>query len=412
MSEVLVTAASIVSPLGDTVHSFSENLRNGISGISSLKGHRVPESFPITEGGLLHRSEDNSIIETPNCLEKEMRYLIQDLIQQALPDLEGIQPLDAVYAGCADVGTNWTDSIAIYSQNSESRQSAVNRVDSLSVLDEVLEDHAVPTSQNFRRIGLNNTCITGNSLIGQAFQRISTRQIQRALILSVEQFIKPTTILPYHLLGALSGSADDLQIHSCPFSKQRNGFVKGEGAALLLLESRQSAEKRGARSFGSIKGYWQTNDGHHLTEGHPEQRGAVEAILGAIKSAGLSIEDIDYINAHGSSTPLNDISETRAIKKAFGPQAYRVPISSIKSQTGHSHIACGTIEAIACLAMLNNGFISPTINFKEADPDCDLDYVPNKQRDAELNAVLSNSFGFGGHNACIIIGRPDLPNPF
>jgi len=220
-----------------------------------------------------------------------------------------------------------------------------------------------------------------------------------------EACILPLALAGFGVMGAISTRNDEPQRASRPFDADRNGFVVAEGAAMLALEERERALARGATIYGEFLGYGSSADAYHITMPSEVGEGAVESMRAALADAGLTPDDIDYINAHGTSTPLNDRSETAAIKRLFGERAYQVPVSSTKSMTGHLLGACGALEAIFCLMALRDGVIPPTINYETPDPDCDLDYVPNQARPADLRIAMSNAFGLGGHNTTIILGR-------
>lgn len=221
--------------------------------------------------------------------------------------------------------------------------------------------------------------------------------------------VYPLGIAGFSLLTVLSKHNDEPERASRPFDKKRDGFVLSEGAAVLVLEELTHALHRGAHIYGEITGYGSTADAYRLTDMDPQGDGACRAIDLALRKAGVTPEEIDYINAHGTATAVNDSIETLVIKKVFKAHAHRVPISSIKSMLGHLIAAAGATELIACLLAIRDGIVPPTINYEEADPDCDLDYVPNRAREAEVNTVLSNSFGFGGQNICLVVRRFDGP---
>jgi 3-oxoacyl-[acyl-carrier-protein] synthase II len=206
-------------------------------------------------------------------------------------------------------------------------------------------------------------------------------------------------------MGAVSARNEEPERASRPFDANRDGFLMGEGAAVLILESLEHAQKRGAPFHAEVIGYGSSCDAFHITAPDEEGAGAALSMEVALEDAGIAPEEIDYINAHGTSTPLNDRMETRAIRRAFGQHAYKVPISSTKSMIGHLIGAAGAVEAIACIKTLQTGVIHPTINYETPDPDCDLDYVPNQARKTDPRTVLSNSFGFGGHNATLVLRR-------
>ncbi|HSK67057.1 MAG TPA: beta-ketoacyl synthase N-terminal-like domain-containing protein, partial [Anaerolineales bacterium] len=208
-----------------------------------------------------------------------------------------------------------------------------------------------------------------------------------------------------NVMTALSTRNDDPQAASRPFDRDRDGFLMGEGAGILILESLEHAQARGASILAEVKGYGTTDDAHHISAPAENGAGAAISMKLALEDAGLTINDIHYINAHGTSTPLNDKSETAAIKTVFGEQAYQIPVSSTKSMTGHLLGASGAVEAAFCIKAIRDEILPPTINYHTPDPECDLDYVPNQARKASPKNVMSNSFGFGGHNATLVIGR-------
>jgi 3-oxoacyl-[acyl-carrier-protein] synthase II len=217
--------------------------------------------------------------------------------------------------------------------------------------------------------------------------------------------IHPFGVTGFNLLTALSTNNDDPRGASRPFDKNRDGFVLGEGAGMVILEELEHAKARGAHIWGEILGYGSTADAFRITDTHPEGRGAVSCIRMAMNDAQLNPTDIQYINAHGTSTEVNDKVETLAIKQSFGDHAYKIPVSSIKSMMGHLIAAAGSVEAITCLLTLNRNVIPPTMNYETPDSECDLDYVPNAAREKQVHNALSNSFGFGGQNISLIFAR-------
>jgi 3-oxoacyl-[acyl-carrier-protein] synthase II len=246
-------------------------------------------------------------------------------------------------------------------------------------------------------------CATGSHSIGESFRLIQRGDADAMICGGAEATIRPTGMAGFCAMRAMSTRNDEPQKASRPFDVDRDGFVMGEGAGILILESLEHAEKRGAKIYAEVIGYGLSADAHHMTE--PDPDGAARCMKMAIRDAGINPEDIDYINAHGTSTPVGDKSETAAVKKALGEHAYKVAISSTKSMTGHLLGAAGGVEAIICGLSLQKGIIAPTINLDNPDPDCDLDYVPNVPRKADLNIAMSNSFGFGGHNATVILKK-------
>jgi len=247
-------------------------------------------------------------------------------------------------------------------------------------------------------------CATGSDSIGDAYHIVKRGDAVAMLAGGTEAAVNEIGLAGFCAARAMTTN-NDPTCASRPFDKERDGFVMGEGAGVVLLEDRDHAIARGAHIYGEVAGYGFTSDAHHITAPDPEGSGAIRAMKMALHHAGLTVNDIGYINAHGTSTPLNDRSETAAIKKVFGEQAYKVPVSSTKSMIGHTLGATGALEAIFCLKAMQEHILPPTINYHTPDPDCDLDCVPNVARPADPQYSLSNSFGFGGHNACLVLAR-------
>ncbi|MCJ7704568.1 MAG: beta-ketoacyl-ACP synthase II [Desulfobacterales bacterium] len=255
-----------------------------------------------------------------------------------------------------------------------------------------------------------NTCIvtacaTGGHCIGDAFRAIVYGDADAIIAGGTESNITPLTIGGFNAMKAISTRNDEPEKACRPFEKNRNGFVIAEGAGIVILEELEFAQKRNARIYAELIGYGYTGDAYHITAPSPDGDGAIRCMRMAIKDAGLKPEDIDYINAHGTSTQLNDLTETLAIKKVFGDHAKKIPISATKSMTGHLLGAAGSTEAIFTILALRDGILPPTINYEEPDPECDLDYVPNVARRQHLNTGMSNAFGFGGTNATLIFKK-------
>jgi 3-oxoacyl-[acyl-carrier-protein] synthase II len=250
-----------------------------------------------------------------------------------------------------------------------------------------------------------NSCAAGAIAIGDAMRFIQRGEAEIMLAGGVEAPIAPLSFGAFSVIRAMSKRNHDPERACRPFDKGRDGFVMGEGAAILVLEEVAHAERRGARIYGELLGYSLTNDAHHMSAPHPTGAEGARAIAMALKDAGLRPEDIEYINAHGSSTPLNDKTETMAIKQVFGDHARRLPISGTKGLYGHPLGASGAIEAAIGALSLSHDYLPPTVNYEIPDPECDLDYLPNVGRVAHVRYLLSNSFGFGGINACLVLGR-------
>jgi 3-oxoacyl-[acyl-carrier-protein] synthase II len=254
-------------------------------------------------------------------------------------------------------------------------------------------------------LGINAACATGSNTIGEAAEVIRRGAADVMLAGGSEASIVPLAVAGFSVMGATSTRNDAPEKASRPFDKDRDGFVVGEGGAVVVLESEEYAKARGAHVYGEVLGYGITNDAYHISAPLENGAGAVTCMRLALKQAQLKPEDIDYLNAHGTSTPINDKSETAAVKTVFGEKAYDLAISSTKSMTGHLLGAAGALEAIFCVKALLHAILPPTINYETPDPECDLDYVPNQSRKKPVRRVMSNSFGFGGHNACLILGQ-------
>jgi 3-oxoacyl-[acyl-carrier-protein] synthase II len=254
-------------------------------------------------------------------------------------------------------------------------------------------------------MAIATACASGNNAIGEAMDMIRRGSADVMIAGGAEAALVPVAMAGMNVMTALSTRNEDPQTASRPFDRDRDGFLMGEGAGILILEELESAQARGANILAELTGYGTTDDAHHISAPAENGAGAAISMKLAIEDARLALEDIEYINAHGTSTPLNDKSETAAIKTVFGEQAYQIPISSTKSMTGHLLGASGAVEAVFSILAIREGTLPPTINYQTPDPECDLDYVPNQSRKVSPKHVMSNSFGFGGHNATLVISR-------
>jgi 3-oxoacyl-[acyl-carrier-protein] synthase II len=248
-------------------------------------------------------------------------------------------------------------------------------------------------------------CASGTQAIGNAFRVIQKGEVDAMIAGGAEAAIRPLIFAGLDLIKVMTARNDEPEKASRPFDKDRDGFIISEGGGIVILEELESARNRGAKIYGEVLGYGLNSDAYHITAPDPEGMGAASCMRMALEDAGISGDKIDYINAHGTSTVLNDLSETRAIKSVFGGRSQKIPISSNKSMIGHMWAGAGVTEAIFSLLTIKHGIIPPTINYETPDPECDLDYVPNKARKAEVNIALSNSFGFGSTNATLIVGK-------
>jgi beta-ketoacyl-acyl-carrier-protein synthase II len=250
-----------------------------------------------------------------------------------------------------------------------------------------------------------SACATGSTAIGEAAELIKRGDADAALAGGGEACLHPLILAGFCAMRGLAAEDEYPPRASRPFDATRAGFVMGEGACVLVLEELEAARERGATIYAEVLAYGTSNDAHHMAQPEPEAIGVAEMMRAAIDRAGLQPEDVGYINAHGTSTPLGDAAETKAIKDVFGDHAYELAISSTKSMMGHCFGAAGAIEALMCVLALHEGKLPPTINYEHPDPVCDLDYVPNEAREAEVKVALSNAMGLGGHNACVLLGR-------
>ena len=272
----------------------------------------------------------------------------------------------------------------------------------MMIADSASAQVSIKTGIKGPNFSLISACATGTDVLGVAYKMIKWGEVKVMVAGGADAAVTPIGLAGFSQAGALSRNSEP-QKASRPFDLERDGFVIGEGAAVLVLESLDYAKSRGANILAEIIGYGATSDAFHVT--HPLESGEAAAKAIELALADVDSQEVGYINAHGTSTPLNDASETRAIKKVFGDRAYEIPVSSIKSMMGHMMGAAGAIEAIVCCKVINEGIIPPTINLEHPDPECDLDYVPNVARAGDVRIAISNSFGFGGHNSVIAISR-------
>jgi 3-oxoacyl-[acyl-carrier-protein] synthase II len=409
MHEVVVTGIGIVSPIGIGVSNFKEQMFSGASGLVDIRGLIVDPDFPVSAAGLvrrhlLPRSHAFSGVSAQGAVDSWRFAAVAT--EEAIETLPKGESVDAIVYG-TDGGIQFEmirDSVPTF-DTKDFPWEATRAEAELNLIRQLLAERGIGCPDERHIICINNACVTGNQAVGIAFRRIRSGQWTRALVGGVYARCTVSNLMKFHMLGALCTNKVPAMEASQPFSKGRAGFVRGDGAATLVLEARSEAERRGAAVLGSVVGYAATTDAYRLTDEHPEARGAIQAMTRAILDANLTTGAISAISAHGTSTQMNDRIETLAIKKVFGSRAYAVPVVSLKSQVGHSAIAAGALEAVASLLMLSEQRLAPTINYKEFDPDCDLDYVPNRSRPCTLEYVLSNNFGFGGQNACVIFAR-------
>jgi 3-oxoacyl-[acyl-carrier-protein] synthase II len=407
---VVVTGMGLVTPLGTGLEKNWQALVAGRSGIGKIDRFPNIEAFASRIAGQVPDFRAEDFIEPKEI--KKMDLFIQYSVAAASMAAEDggfkIDPEDAENVGVIiGVGLCGIDTIEA---TERAYLDGGPRKISPFFIPKVISNLA-PGQVAIRHgaKGVNWTptsaCASGTHAIGEAFHLIR-RGLQDAVIAGgAESAITPLGVGGFASMKALSTRNDEPERASRPFDKERDGFIIAEGSGVLILEERDRALKRGAKIYAEVIGYGANGDAYHITAPAPEGEGAARCMRLALKDAGIAPSDVDYINAHGTSTEYNDANETQAIKKVFGEQAFKLAVSSTKSMTGHLLGAAGAVEGVFSVLTLQHGTIPPTINYENPDPECDLDYVPNRARRADVQVVLSNSFGFGGTNACVVFRR-------
>ncbi len=405
---VVITGIGAVTPLGNNVETYWENLKNGVSGIDFIKNVDT-ENFEMKIAAEVKDFNPEGVLDKKEArrLDRYAQFAMvaaDEAIKNAKLDLDTIDKNRfGVYVGAGIGGLKTIETDVAKVAEKPSRKVSPFFVP-MSIINLSAGNIAIKYGAKGPCISSVTACATGNNSIGEAFRAIKHGYADVILAGSSEAPICRMGVGGFAGMKALN-ITDDPKRASIPFDKDRNGFIMGEGGAILVMESLESAEKRGAKILAEIVGYGSTCDAYHITSPDPEGEGAAEAMRLAIEEAGIEKEEISYINAHGTSTGLNDKYETIAIKKAFGEAAYKIPVSSTKSMTGHLLGGAGAIEAVACIKALEDGFIPPTVGLENPDEGLDLDYVPKVGRKADLKYTLSNSLGFGGHNATLVFKK-------
>lgn len=408
MSRVVITGLGVVSPLGIDINKFWSSIKEGKSAV------RLVSSFDTTDMPTKVAAEIKDF-NPLDYMEKRQARRKSRFMQFANVAAENavksanlnIEKIDKYEFGVI-VGSGIGGMEIVESEKEVLNKKGPNRINPLSIPMIIPNIAASDIAIKFGAKGYNESvaaaCATGNNAIGNAFKIIKDGGAKIIIAGSSEAVITPLTFAGFCALRAMS-KVQDPRLASRPFDAQRDGFVMGEGAGILVLEELEHALRRDAEIIGEIVGYGCTNDAYDVVAPNPDGEGAAKSILKAIESANINKNDIGYINAHGTSTIYNDKLETLAINKVFGENARNIPISSTKSMLGHSLGASGAIEAVITTLALKEGYIPPTINYSNKDPECDLDYVPNVGRKAEVEYALSNSFGFGGHNSILVFRK-------
>jgi 3-oxoacyl-[acyl-carrier-protein] synthase II len=404
---VVATGLGAVTPLGNDVPTYWAGLVAGRSGVGPITAYDASgevvriaaEVKDLDAVGLLGRRRTR---RTDSYTQAALIAADQAVVDAGLDFEEGAANLSAAVVLGTAVG-----GITTQLQGADVlRERGARRVSALMVpmmmSNAAAGEIAIRYGLHGKSMSVCAACATGTYAIGEAAELIRGGEARVAICGGSDKGMHPLALAGFGNMQAVSQRNDEPERASRPFDADRDGFVLGEGAGVLVLESLAHAQARGARIYAEVVGYGTSTDAFHITAPDEEGAGAVLSMRRALRDAGLSPEEIDYINAHGTSTPLNDAVETRAIREVFGEYAYRIPVSSTKSMIGHSLGAAGAVEAIACIKSLETGIIHPTINYETPDPECDLDYVPNQARETHPRTALSNSFAFGGHNGTLI----------
>ncbi len=405
---VVITGMGVVNSLGFDVDSFWNSIKAGKSGISLLTKFDTT-NFDAKVAATISNFEPTDYIDKKEA--KRMDIFTQYAMTAAKLAMEmsclDMEKEDSFRAGVI-IGSGVGGIQTLEDQHQILATKGPGRVSPFFITSMIANMAAGRIAIEYNLQGFNEcvvtACASGNNAIGDAFKVIQQGAADIMFTGGAESAITPLSFAGFCSNKALSTNPDPAK--ACrPFDKDRDGFIMGEGAGVLVLESLEHAQNRGATIYGEIVGYGCTCDAHHITAPHPEGIGGIKSMQFAIEDAGIRPEDIGYINAHGTSTPLNDVGETKVIKQVFGEHAYKLAVSSTKSMTGHLLGAAGAIEAIITAMALKDGFLPPTINLINPDPECDLDYVPNTGRPVQINYALSNALGFGGHNASIVLKK-------
>ncbi len=402
---VVVTGLGAVTPVGHNVEASWSAMMAGQSGISTITQFD-PEGFNCTVAGEVQDFAPEAVIE-PKELKKMDRFIQMGLVAgiEAVED-SGIEITEknaeniGVYIGA---GIGGLDSIerttGVFNEKGPRRVSPFYIP--MAIINMISGNLSIKYGMKGPNLSMVTACSTGTHAIGEAGRLIEYGDADVMVAGGAEATITRTAIAGFAAARALSKRGDVPSESSCPWDTRRDGFVMGEGGGVLVLEEYEHAKARGAKIYAELAGFGLSGDAFHMTSPQPDGEGAARCMLNAMRHAGLNITDIDYINAHGTSTPQGDIAETKAVKRAFGDEAYRVKISSIKSMIGHLLGAAGGVEAVATVMSIYHQQIPPTINLENPDPECDLDYVPLIGCDHKIDAALSNSFGFGGTNGTL-----------
>lgn len=406
---VVITGMGAVSPLGDGVDALWQGLLAGRSAIAPIQRFDAT-GFDTRFGGECRDFDPDRYIDKKQAkrLDRFAQFALAAAQMAAADSGLAFDTLDPRRVG-AIVGSGIGGLMELEEQHIRLLNKGPGKVSAFTIPKLMLNAASANISIRFGAQGPNTAvataCASATNAMGDACDAIHRNDADVMFTGGSEAALTPLGLSAFCAMHALSTRNDDPARASRPFDRNRDGFVMGEGAGILIFEELEHARKRGARIYAEVLGFGMSGDASHITQPGEDGSGAALAIARCLKDAGLSPDQIDYINAHGTSTPLGDIAETRAIKQVFNAHAHKVAVSSTKSCIGHLLGASGGVELIATVLAIRNGVAPPTINLDEPDPDCDLDYVPNRAREMPIARAMSNSFGFGGHNACIAVGR-------
>lgn len=411
MDRVVITGMGTVNPLGLTVEESWRNAVNGVSGVGPITLFD-PSPLNVHFAAEVKNFEPERYMDAK---EARRRDRFEQLGVAAAKDALASSGLEITEANSGRIGV--LVSSAIGGLKSLSDAVIINHTEGPRRVSPFLIPMLMPNGAA-GMVAIDNqikgpcfsvasACASGSDGIGTAFLMLKAGMIEAAVTGAAEMTICSVGVAAFDRVGAMSRRNDDYSMTPQPFDKNRDGLVMGEGAAVLVMELESHARKRGANILAELAGYGATADAFHVTAPHEQGAGGAAAMRMAMESASANVDELGYINAHGTGTSLNDQSETRAVKAAFGEMAYQIPISSTKSMTGHMMGATGALEAVFCVQAVREGVLPPTIHYETPDPECDLDYVPNQAREKKITLALSNAFGFGGHNAVLAIRKYD-----
>jgi 3-oxoacyl-[acyl-carrier-protein] synthase II len=407
--KVVITGIGVLTPIGKTTKEFWENCKKGVNGIDRMTLIN-PEPFEAQISG-----EVKNFIPTDYLGFKDAKRMDRFCQFASVAALQAVKDsgMEIEKEDCTRIGVLIGSGIGglktVTDQQDVLRKEGPKRVSPFLIpmlITNIASGYvSILLKVKGPNLSISTACATASHALGEAAHIIKSGEADVMIAGGSEAAITELGVAGFCSMKALSTRNGEPKRASRPFDKERDGFVMGEGAGVMIVESYEHAVKRGARIYCELSGYGATGDAYHLTAPDPDGAGAIKSMQAAIKSAGLNPDDIDYINAHGTSTELNDKIETAAIKAVFGDRAYKIPVNSTKSMIGHLLGAAGSVELAVCIYSMQDGVLHPTINYEFPDTDCDLDYVPNTAREWRVKHALSNSLGFGGHNATLIVSK-------